>query len=125
LDRRRCPCDGLAGARRRDNNLVRFWIAVAATLAFDHAERPALLVIGDYHVIEQLAIHDTVLTLTERLPPQLRLVVASPADPALHLGRRAALLRAVTLGEPEGHVRSIIDAGPAIALLLRALAIIR
>jgi LuxR family transcriptional regulator, maltose regulon positive regulatory protein len=63
------------------------------------------LVLDDYHLIEAAAVHDSVAFLLERLPPGLRLVVASRADPPLPLARlRAADLR-FTLEETAAFLR--------------------
>ncbi len=48
------------------------------------------LVLDDYHLIEALAVHDSLTFLLERLPPGLRLVLASRADPPLPLARLRA-----------------------------------
>jgi ATP/maltotriose-dependent transcriptional regulator MalT len=48
------------------------------------------LVLDDYHLIQAPAVHDSLALLLERLPPQLRLVVASRADPPLPLARLRA-----------------------------------
>jgi LuxR family maltose regulon positive regulatory protein len=68
---------------------------LSAHLRPDAAGRPVLLVLDDYHTVTQRAIHETMLTLIERLPPPLRLVVISRIDPPLRLARlrvRADLL---------------------------------
>ncbi len=48
---------------------------------------PLVLVLDDYQAITAPAIHDQVELLVERLPPDLRLVLASRADPPLPLAR--------------------------------------
>jgi LuxR family maltose regulon positive regulatory protein len=45
------------------------------------------LVLDDYHLIQAAPIHNTLGVLLERGPPQLRLVLASRADPPLPLAR--------------------------------------
>jgi LuxR family maltose regulon positive regulatory protein len=45
------------------------------------------LILDDYHRIEAPAVHDSVMFLVDRLPPGLRLVLASRADPPLSLAR--------------------------------------
>jgi LuxR family maltose regulon positive regulatory protein len=45
------------------------------------------LVLDDYHLIEAPAVHASVEFLLDRLPPGLRLVVATRADPPLPLAR--------------------------------------
>jgi ATP/maltotriose-dependent transcriptional regulator MalT len=49
-----------------------------------------VLVLDDYHLIEAPPVHDSVAFLLERLPPGLRLVLASRADPPLPLARLRA-----------------------------------
>jgi LuxR family maltose regulon positive regulatory protein len=46
-------------------------------------ERPHVLVLDDYHVLEAEAIHESLNDLLDHLPPVLRLVVASREDPPL------------------------------------------
>jgi LuxR family transcriptional regulator, maltose regulon positive regulatory protein len=46
-----------------------------------------VLVLDDYHVIEALDVQDGMAFLLEHLPPQIHLVIASRADPALPLAR--------------------------------------
>ena len=50
----------------------------------------AVLVLDDYHLIEDPAIHRLVTTLVERLPPGARLAIATRADPPLPLARLRA-----------------------------------
>jgi LuxR family maltose regulon positive regulatory protein len=47
----------------------------------------AVLVLDDYHVIQSPAVHGSVEFLLQHLPPTLRLVLASRADPPLPLAR--------------------------------------
>lgn len=57
-------------------------------LAADPADAaPLVLVLDDYHLLTAPAIHDQLQFLVERLPPHLRLVLASRADPPLPLAR--------------------------------------
>lgn len=44
-----------------------------------------VLVLDDYHVIEAQLIHDGLSFLLDHLPPQMHLVIATRADPPLHL----------------------------------------
>jgi LuxR family transcriptional regulator, maltose regulon positive regulatory protein len=46
-----------------------------------------VLILDDYHLIQAPAVHDSLAVLLERMPPSLRLVVASRADPPLPLAR--------------------------------------
>jgi len=48
-------------------------------------EGHAVLVLDDYHVIQEMAIHHGVAFLVEYAPPQLRLVLAGRTDPPLPL----------------------------------------
>jgi LuxR family maltose regulon positive regulatory protein len=48
------------------------------------------LVLEDYHVITTPAIHEVVARLLDYLPPQLHLVIATRADPALPIARLRA-----------------------------------
>jgi LuxR family transcriptional regulator, maltose regulon positive regulatory protein len=50
----------------------------------------AVLVLDDYHLIDQPAIHRLVASLIERLPPGARLAIASRVDPPLPLARLRA-----------------------------------
>ena len=84
-----------------------------------------VLVLDDYHVIEARDVQDGMAFLLEHLPPQIHLVIASRADPALPLARlrgrgelveiRAADLRftpseaAAYLGEVMGLVLTAPD----------------
>ncbi len=47
-----------------------------------------ILVLEDYHVIEQAAIHESLNFLLDHLPPQIQLIVTTRSDPALSLARR-------------------------------------
>src|SRR6266571_9246384 len=56
-----------------------------------------LLILDDYHLLTEQAIHTTLTYLVEHLPPQLHLILATRADPPLPI----ALLRA------RGHLREV------------------
>ena len=62
--------------------------AVANELATRSDE--VVLVLDDYHLVETPAVHDSLTMLLERLPAQLRVVLASRADPPLPMGRLRA-----------------------------------
>jgi LuxR family maltose regulon positive regulatory protein len=49
-----------------------------------------VLVLDDYHVIESRAVHDGMTFLLHHLPPRLRVVIATRADPPLPLARLRA-----------------------------------
>jgi LuxR family transcriptional regulator, maltose regulon positive regulatory protein len=77
-------------------------------------ENTVTLILDDYHVIEAPAVHTSVGFLLDRMPPGLRLVLTSRADPPLQLARlrgrgqlaelRAADLR-FTLAETAAFLR--------------------
>lgn len=50
----------------------------------------AVLVLDDYHLIEEPAVHGLVASLVERLPPGARLAIATRADPPFPLSRLRA-----------------------------------
>jgi LuxR family maltose regulon positive regulatory protein len=74
------------------------------------------LVLDDYHLVDAPPVHDSVTFLLDRLPPGLRLVLSSRADPPLPLARlrgrgqlaelRAADLR-FTLAETAAFLREV------------------
>lgn len=49
-----------------------------------------VVVLDDYHVIENAAIHDGMAFLIENMPPRMHVVIASRADPPLPLARLRA-----------------------------------
>jgi len=49
--------------------------------------RPLILVLDDYHTLEEQAIHQAVMFLLEHMPENLSLVIATRADPPLLLSR--------------------------------------
>ena len=90
---------------------------VAAALA----EAPAggvVLVLDDYHVIDEPAIHRFVASVVERLPAGARLAMATRADPPLALARLRA--RGELL---EVRAEDLRFTGPEAAELLRAAAV--
>ena len=54
----------------------------------ERQDSPYILVLDDYHVIENPAIHTSLNFLLDNLPPQLHLVIATREDPPLALPRR-------------------------------------
>lgn len=56
-------------------------------LASENAADDLILVLDDYHLIEQAAIHDAVAFLLEHSPPHFHLVLITRADPPLPLAR--------------------------------------
>jgi ATP/maltotriose-dependent transcriptional regulator MalT len=63
--------------------------AVVGSLLNDLSASPndVVLVLDDYHVIDVREVHEGMAFLLEHLPPQLHLVIAGRADPALPLAR--------------------------------------
>jgi LuxR family transcriptional regulator, maltose regulon positive regulatory protein len=65
-----------------------------ATALINELSRPGqgeiTLILDDYHLIQAQAVHDSVAFLLDRLPPELRLLLASRADPPLPLARLRA-----------------------------------
>lgn len=49
-----------------------------------------VLVLDDYHVIETELVHDSLLLLVEKVPPEVHVVLASRSDPPVPLARRRA-----------------------------------
>jgi LuxR family transcriptional regulator, maltose regulon positive regulatory protein len=88
-----------------------------------------VLVLDDYHLVEAPPVHESVAFLLDRLPPGLRLVLSSRADPPLPLARlrargqlaelRAADLR-FTVAETAAFLREVtgldLPAGSIAAL---------
>lgn len=50
----------------------------------------SIIVIDDYHLIDEPAIHDVIQFLIEQLPPQLKLLLVSRIDPAFPVARYRA-----------------------------------
>jgi LuxR family maltose regulon positive regulatory protein len=53
-------------------------------------EQPLVLVLDDYHVIDDQAIHDALTFLLEHQPPHVHLIITSRVDPPLPLARLRA-----------------------------------
>jgi LuxR family maltose regulon positive regulatory protein len=51
-------------------------------------EKEFILVLEDYHVIEQAEIHDSLNFLLDHLPAQMHLIITTRSDPPLNLARR-------------------------------------
>lgn len=56
-------------------------------LEHEMADAPLLLVLDDYHLIVENAIHEALAFFIEHLPPALRLALVTRADPPLPLAR--------------------------------------
>jgi LuxR family transcriptional regulator, maltose regulon positive regulatory protein len=75
-----------------------------------------LLVLDDYHLVDAEAVHASLAFLVEHLPPGLRLVLASRADPPLSLARLRARGQLAELRERDLR----FTAEEAVALLREA-----
>src|SRR5215468_2391096 len=64
--------------------------ALINELAADPGPDEVLLVLDDYHLVDSGPVHASVAFLLENLPPGLRVVVTSRADPPLPLARLRA-----------------------------------
>jgi LuxR family maltose regulon positive regulatory protein len=62
-------------------------VAVALINDLQADPSPLVLVLDDYHVINNPAVHDLVTTLVERAPAELRLMIAARSDPPFPLAR--------------------------------------
>jgi LuxR family maltose regulon positive regulatory protein len=51
-------------------------------------DKEFVLVLEDYHVIEQASIHESLSYLLDHLPSQMQLVITTRSDPPLNLARR-------------------------------------
>jgi LuxR family maltose regulon positive regulatory protein len=104
---------------------------VLATLINELSAVPndVVLVLDDYHVVDAPEVQEGMAFLLEHLPPQIHLVIATRADPALPLGRlrgrgdlaeiRAADLR-FTLDEAAAYLNEVMGldlAAPDVAAL--------
>jgi LuxR family maltose regulon positive regulatory protein len=68
---------------------------------FDEDLPPTVLILDDYHWIEVPSIHNAFAFLLEHLPPNLHLVVATRADPAVPLARLRAHNQLIELRSPD------------------------
>jgi LuxR family maltose regulon positive regulatory protein len=82
---------------------------------------PAVLVLDDYHLVRDPAVHATVAFLLDHLPATLHLVVASREDPPLPLPRLRARrqlveLRAADLGFSVEEAAALLASGMGLRL---------
>jgi LuxR family maltose regulon positive regulatory protein len=82
---------------------------------------PSVLVLDDYHVVRDPAVHAAVVFLLDHLPPALHLVIATREDPPLPLPRLRARrelveVRAVDLGFSVEEATEFLDAGMGLRL---------
>ena len=90
-------------------------------LSADRNPDEVLLVLDDYHLIDSDPVHESVAFLMENLPPGLRVVVSSRADPPLPLARlrargQLAELRAADLRFTPDEAAALLSetAGPGL-----------
>jgi LuxR family maltose regulon positive regulatory protein len=95
--------------------------AVVNELAAQHHDGEVLLVLDDYHLVDSGPVHESVAFLLENLPPSLRIVVSSRADPPLPLARlrargQLAELRAAELRFTSEEAAALLaeSAGPGL-----------
>ncbi len=86
-----------------------------------------VLILDDYHHVQTQAIHDALALLLERLPTQLRLIVATRSDPALPLARLRARgqlveLRAADLRFTSGEAATLLQQATSSVLDVESLA---
>jgi LuxR family transcriptional regulator, maltose regulon positive regulatory protein len=65
-------------------------VLVALINALGALQQHVVLILDDYHAIEELPIHRAMIYLLDHLPPQFHLVLASRVDPPLSLPRLRA-----------------------------------
>jgi LuxR family maltose regulon positive regulatory protein len=124
LEGARPGAGGPAGVLLSDRRRPR-WEAVAAAVINELAVVPeagaVILVLDDYHLIDAAAVQDSVAFLVERLPPGLRLVLASRTDPPLPVARlrargQLAELRADDLRFTPGETAAFLREATALDL---------
>jgi len=89
LDRARPGLAGRVGPPP-PGSLAGLVAALVNELAADPGPDEVLLVLDDYHLVGSGPVHESVAFLLENLPPGLRVVVSSRADPPLPLARLRA-----------------------------------
>ena len=89
LDRTRPGLAGRVGPPL-PGSFERLVTALINELAADPGPDEVLLVLDDYHLVDSGPVHESVAFLLENLPPGLRVVVSSRADPPLPLARLRA-----------------------------------
>jgi LuxR family maltose regulon positive regulatory protein len=94
------------------------FVGLVTALINDLAAQPGrgelLLVLDDYHLIDTQPVHESLMFLLEHLPPALKLVLASRADPPLPLARlrargQLAELRAADLRFTAGEAAALLS----------------
>jgi LuxR family maltose regulon positive regulatory protein len=82
---------------------------------------PSVLVLDDYHLVRDPAVHAAVVFLLDHLPPALHLVIAGREDPPLPLPRLRARrqvveVRAADLGFRVGEATAFLESGMGLHL---------
>jgi LuxR family maltose regulon positive regulatory protein len=105
--------------------------AVVATLLNDLSafSNDVVLVLDDYHLIDAREVQDGMAFLLEHLPPQIHLVIAGRADPALQLARlrgRGELIevRAADLRFTPEEVAAYLNGAMGLALTAQDVAVL-
>lgn len=108
------------GAVRAGADLVEFVVPllVSELAALD---RPAVIVLDDYHLVSAPPVHRALAHLVERLPVGHQLVVATRHDPPLPLARlrvrrELAEIRAGDLSFSDAEARALLNAGLGLDL---------
>lgn len=91
------PLGLLLGAKAPDRDAVLAAFIDAADELPDHLP----LVVDDYHLIRDPAVHQAVACLLDRLPPRLHLVLVGRAEPPLPLARYRARRELLEVGTEE------------------------
>jgi LuxR family maltose regulon positive regulatory protein len=81
------------GAGMDNSNNISSWIeSILHSLINDlvQIDYPFILVIDDYHVIENQAVHDGITFLLDNLPSNAYIVISTRSDPPLHLANLRA-----------------------------------
>ncbi len=101
-----CP-DAMDGARRAllgGSDLIETFVPIVSGVlserTADHPDERLVIVLDDYHVIDQPACHQLTAALIDALAPAVRVVIISRTAPELRLARRHAQ---GTLAEIESH----------------------
>lgn len=79
-----------AGAQASLTSEPRHLMTVLINEIMEHLPRPFALILDDLHFVTEPRIHGALDFLIERLPPQMRLVIATRHDPPLALARLIA-----------------------------------
>jgi LuxR family maltose regulon positive regulatory protein len=84
-------------------------------------DQPLTLILDDYHVLQDQAVHESVLFVLRRLPPHVRLVIATRSDPPLGLSQLRAdgelcELRAADLAFTAAEVETLLNDALGIEL---------